>query len=84
MSESHAERLDRRLLAAGYVMAVTGYCVLLMGALRPGLLWLATRDSDEAVVTMVWVFGFAMLGVAMISSGSKLRRAYRAGMQIGF
>lgn len=83
MSEREGKHLDQRLLIAGYVMAVIGYGVLLIGVARPGLTWFAARDRIDAVMMLVWVCGFAMLGVAMINSGNRLRRAYRAGIQVG-
>jgi hypothetical protein len=83
MGEPKTQQLDHRLLVAGYVMTAVGCSVLLMCSVQPGLGWLVGRDRADPVLTMVWVFGFAMLGVAMIGSGSRLRRAYRAGMQLG-
>ena len=84
MSEPELKQLDQRLLVVGYVVAVIGYGVLLIGVVRPSLVWLAARDRLDAGVTMLWLFSFGMLGAALINSGSRLRRAYRAGMQTGF
>ncbi len=83
MSEREGNQLDQRLLIASYVMAVIGYGVFLIGVARPVLAWFAARDSIDAVVMLVWTCSFAMLGVAMINSGNRLRHAYRAGMQVG-
>jgi len=84
MNEPESKQLDQRLLIAGYVIAAIGYAVLLIGVLRPGLAWLVASDRVDVVVPLVWVLSFAMLGVAFVNSGNRLRRAYRAGMQLGF
>ncbi len=83
MSEREGQHLDQHLLIAGCVMAVIGQSVLLIDVVRPGLPWFAARDRIDVAMMLVWVCGFAMLGVAMINSGNRLRCAYRAGMQVG-
>lgn len=84
MGEPGSNQLDRRLLKAGNVIVAIGYAVLLIGILLPGLAWIAEHERASAVVITGWVLGSAMLGVALINCGSKLRRAYRVGMQSGF
>lgn len=84
MSEPESDQLDKRLLMAGFVMAAIGYALLLTAVTRPVLDWFTTSARVDAVVTLAWMLSFAMLGVALINSGSRLRRAYRAGMQSGF
>lgn len=84
MGEPGSNQLDRRLLKAGNIIAAIGYGVLLIGVLLPGLAWIAAHERASAVVAMGWVLGSAMLGVALVNCGVRLRRAYRAGMQSGF
>lgn len=79
MSKRKGKHLDQRLLIAGYVMAVIGYGALLIGVARSALACFGERDTIDVVMMLVWVW----LGVAMINSGNRPRRAYRAGMQVG-
>lgn len=82
MNAFETKPFDRRLLIAARVTAVIGFGAFLLGLLLAVLATFSANRQGDVVVTIGWVFSLSLLGIVLIGSARRLRRAYHAGMHL--